>query len=58
MPVRLGDDKGFIALSRDDTRELKLDINPPSESVPLSFFFSRASALASSFSAAAASLAT
>ena len=55
---RLGDAMGFIALSREDTRELMLDKNPPSESLPLSLFFKIASAFACCFSAAAASLAT
>jgi hypothetical protein len=57
---RLGDDIGFIALSREATREVMPDMNPPppSDAPPLSFFFNKASAFACCFSAAAASLAT
>ena len=55
---RRGEDMGFMALSKVETKELMLDKNPPSEELPLSFFFKRASAFACCFSAAAASLAT
>ncbi len=55
---RRGEDMGFMALSRVETSELMLDKNPPSDELPLSFFFKRASAFACCFSAAAASLAT
>lgn len=61
MLRRRGDDIGFMALSREATREVMPDMNPPpppSDEPPLSFFFNKASAFACCFSAAAASLAT